>query len=462
MSQTSAKNNTRSFRLRKGLDLNIKGHPQASSIEELQETKVSSVAIVADDYPGMKPTFLVKEGEQVKKGQPLFTDKKNPLVQYTSPAGGKITAINRGAKRAFQSVVVAIDSNEKEVVFTSFTKANLQKMKREDVVKNLLACGLWTSIIARPYGKVANPEAEPSSLFINAMDTAPHAPSPDAIIANRAEAFEAGVLALSHLSKKTFVVKKADSTLNDIQADSVENVTFDGPHPAGLSGTHIHFLDPVYKEKQVWSVQYPDVLAIGDLFLTGKLNVERIVSLAGPAAKNPRLLKTRRGASLAELTQNEMKASTRVVSGSLLSGRTAKESFAYLGQFHNQISLVSEQIEREFLGWMSPGANKFSVKNVFLSAFTSGKSKEWNFTAALNGSHRTIIPVGSYEKVMPLDMQPTFLLRAMLSNNLDLAENLGVLELIEEDMALLTFVSPTKDNFAQDLRHVLTEIEREG
>lgn len=466
MEQTSA-NNKKNIKIRKGLDLKIKGSPKAQEIREIEEKTVSQVAVTADDYPGIKPTFLVKEGDKVKKGQPLFSDKKNPLVLYTAPAGGKVTAINRGQRRAFQSVVIETEKNEKEIEFNAYTRARLARLKKEDVINNLLQSGLWPSLIARPYGKVANPEKEAAAVFINAMDSAPHAPSADLIIGERLNAFEAGVKVLSRLtSGKTYVVKKSGSTLPDWEGETITNVCFSGPHPSGLSGTHIHFLEPVHKNKEVWSVQYPDVLAIGELFLSGKLHVERIISLAGPAAENPRLIKTRRGAWLQEICQGESYRSNdlekvRVVSGSLLSGRSAEGSFAYLGQFHNQISLISEKVEREFMGWLAPGFNKFSVKNVFASS-CMGAKKEWNFTTALNGSHRTIIPVGSYEKVMPLDMEPTFLLRALLSNNLELAEDLGVLELIEEDMALLTFVSPTKDNFAANLRHTLTEIEREG
>lgn len=453
---------TKSVRIKRGLDLNIKGSPKIDKLGVVAIEKKSArhVAILGDDYPGMKPTFLVKEGDKVQKGQALFTDKKNPRVQYTAKAAGKIIAIHRGAKRAFESVVIEVDAIEKELQFKSYTARALEKAKREDIVQNLLDSGLWTSIIARPYGKVANPESQPSSLFINAMDTEPHAPPPEFIIEHYDKAFALGVKVLSRLADKTFLIKKENSTLPHF--DEVENISFSGPHPAGLSGTHIHFLDPVYKDKTVWSVRYADVIAIGELFQTGKLHDERVIAITGPKASYPRLVRTRAGADLNQILQDEFEGeNVRVVSGSLLSGRTASNAFAYLGHFHNQVSLISEDIERQFLGWLSPGLNKFSIKNTFLSAFAN-KAKEWNFTTALNGSHRSIVPIGSYEKIMPLDMEPTFLLRAMLSNDLELAENLGVLELIEEDMSLLTFVSPTKDNFSLDLRRILTEIEKEG
>lgn len=453
---------TKSFRIKRGLDLNIKGNPKINniSVAGLEKKTTRHVAIIGEDYPGMKPTLLVKEGDKVQKGQALFTDKKNPRVQYTAKAAGKVVAIHRGAKRAFQSVVLEVDAIEKELQFKSYSEKALEKATREDIIKNLLDSGLWTSIIARPYGKVADPDTQPNSLFINTMDSEPHAPPPEWIIEQYDKEFAFGVQVLARLANKTFLVKKANSTLPHF--DLVENISFSGPHPAGLAGTHIHFLDPVHKGKTVWSVRYADVIAIGELFQTGKLNDERVIAISGPKATHPRLIRTRAGADLNQIMQDEFEGeNVRIVSGSLLSGRTAAAAFAYLGQFHNQVSLISENIERQFLGWLAPGGNKFSIKNTFLSALT-GKNKEWNFTTALNGSHRSIIPIGSYEKIMPLDMEPTFLLRAILSNDLDLAENLGALELIEEDMSLLTFVSPTKDNFALDLRRILTEIEREG
>jgi len=246
-----------------------------------------------------------------------------------------------------------------------------------------------------------------------------------------------------------------------LDAGSIEVEEFKGPHPAGLPGTHIHFLDPVNRNKVVWHVQAQDVVAIGKLFVTGKLCCDRIVSLAGPQVKNPRLLRTRIGASIEELADGELQdGENRVISGSVLSGRVAGGSLGFLGRYHQQITVLEEGNQREFLGWLTPGFNKFSLKKILFSALMPGK--KFAFDTALNGGKRSVFPIGSYEKVMPMDIIPTYLLRSMMVDDVEEAEKLGCLELVEEDLALCTFVSPAKQDYGIVLRRNLTIIEKEG
>ncbi|MCH7689100.1 MAG: Na(+)-translocating NADH-quinone reductase subunit A, partial [Planctomycetes bacterium] len=395
----------------KGLDLPIAGEPK-QTIET--GPAVTTVALVADDYIGMKPTMIVKQGDSVRLGQLLFEDKMNLGVRFTSPGCGTVAAINRGAKRALQSVIVELEGNDEET-FQSYHDSDLSALTREQVRSNLLNSGLWTCIRSRPYGKLPHPESTPHSLFVTAMDSNPLAADPEIIIGENEPAFVYGLQVVRHLTEgKLFLCKAPGTTIAGSDLDFVTVEEFSGPHPAGLPGTHIHFLDPVSDKKTVWHLNYQDVIAIGKLFATGKLSVERVISLGGPSVKNPRLLRTRIGANTGDLTREELEGETednRVVSGSVLSGRTAVEPFDFLGRFHLQLSALPEGRERLFLGWQRPGFDTFSVKRVFASAFM-GAGKKFRFNTSTEGSNRAMVPIGMYEKVMPLDIIPTFLLRA--------------------------------------------------
>lgn len=445
------------IKLKKGLDLPIEGTPQQVVSSGPTVTKV---ALIGDDVVGMKPSMIIKVGDKVKTGQLLFTDKKTEGVRYTSPATGEVVEVNRGARRAFQSVVIKIEGSDDHVSFDSYKGSSVSSYDEQAMKDLLVESGMWPSLRVRPYSKVADPKTSPSSIFVTAIDTHPLSADPELIIKENEAAFKLGVEAMTKLSSKVHVCTKANSKVPSVDGSASEQ--FDGPHPAGLVGTHIHFIDPVGENKFVWHVGYQDVIAIGKLIEDGKLFTERVISLAGPVARNPRLLKTRMGACLVELTKGESfeNEAIRTVSGSVLGGRTANDAFAFLGRFHNQVSLLKEGHERELLGWHSPGFDRFSVKPIYLSKLFGKKS--FSFSTDANGSLRSIVPVGSYEKVMPLDILPTFLLRSIMSGNTEMCTKLGALELDEEDIALCTFVDPCKNNFAPKLRDVLNTIEKEG
>ncbi|WP_404361873.1 Na(+)-translocating NADH-quinone reductase subunit A [Marinobacter sp.] len=447
------------IKIKKGLDLPISGAPEQTITEG---KPVRHVALIGFDYNGMKPTMAVKEGDRVKRGSLLFTDKKTEGVRYTSPAAGVVKEINRGERRVFQSIVIEIDGDEAET-FARYSESDLAGLERQQVVDNLLESGLWTALRTRPYSKVPEIDSAPHSIFVSVMDTNPLAADPTVIINENRAAFEQGLQILSRLTAgKVFVTGKPGSDVPVPKTDGIEVQQFDGVHPAGNVGTHIHYLDPVVGDKVVWSIGYQDVIDIGGLFVTGELPVARIVAIGGPRAVKPRLVRTRVGASLPELLEGEVATDceVRMISGSVFGGRRGAGPCAYLGRFANQVSVLEEGYKREFLGWLSPGPRRYSKLNIYVSKLMKGRL--FDMTTSTNGSERAMVPVGAYEDVMPLDILPTQLLRSLIVGDTETAQKLGALELDEEDLALCTFVCPGKYEYGPILRDNLTRIEIEG
>lgn len=452
---------THHFKLKKGLDLPILGAPDQTIHPG---GAVERVAVLGHDYVGMKPTMLVSEGEKVALGEPLFEDKKNPGVVFTSPGAGVVEAINRGKKRVLQSVVIRLDGDD-AVRFDSVPSTAIKTLPAERVRETLIKSGLWTALRTRPYSKAPAVDSKPSAIFVTAIDSNPLAGDPAVIIAEQADAFRDGVAVLKQLAagRKVWVCKAPDARLPHADDEQVHTATFEGPHPAGLPGTHIHMIDPVGVGKTAWHIGYQDVIAVGKLFTEGTLWTERVIAVSGPNVKHPRLLKTRLGANIDDVVDAEEleESNARPISGSVWAGRRAVGWANYLGRFHRQITVIPEATERQFLGWVRPGGDKFSVLNVFFSALGRGRRK-FAFNTAENGSPRAMVPIGNYEKVMPLDILATQLLRAILVRDTDSAQQLGALELDEEDLALCSFVCVGKYNFGPHLRASLEQIEVEG
>ncbi|MBL4909183.1 MAG: Na(+)-translocating NADH-quinone reductase subunit A [Alteromonadaceae bacterium] len=442
--------------IKKGLDVPVNGAPQQVIHDG---PSIKTVATLGEEFVGMRPTMFVKVGDRVAKGQAIFEDKKNPGVKFTAHAAGVVKEINRGEKRVLQSVVIEVDGHAQET-FTSYPAAQLDSLAREDVVSNLVNSGLWTALRTRPFSKVPPINSTTSAIFVSAIDTNPLAADPEVIINEQAEAFKNGLTILSRLTDGDVFVGKAPGA-NIPVVDNIKVNEFAGKHPAGLVGTHIHFLKPVNADNFVWHLGYQDVIAFGQLFTTGELHNERVIALAGPAAKNPRLVRTVLGANTDELIAGEVvDGELRVVSGSLLLGSAAATVHAYLGRYHVQLSLLLEGREKEFIGYMMPGSDKFSVTRAYLSHLMP--SKLFNMTTTTNGSERAMVPIGNFERVMPLDILPTLLLRDLCAGDTDSAQQLGALELDEEDLALCTFVCPGKTDYGVHLRDCLTTIEKEG
>lgn len=446
-------------RLTKGLDLPIQGAPSLN-IDTTQKT--SSVAVTGADFVGMKPTMLVKEGDSVKIGQPLFSCKKNIGLMFTSPAAGKIKEIRRGERRVFQNIEIEVAESEEHTSFKSHLGKSAESYSADEMRKLLIESGEWVSLRQRPYDKVADVDRRPSAIFVTAIDTNPLAMPVNSVLKQRQEDFSEGVKALSVLSEdKTYICQSPnDSAWENPKGKNIEVVEFSGPHPAGNPGTHIHFLEPVHGDKIVWHVGYQDVVAIGHLIKTGQLELHKVISFAGPNALKPRLMKVRRGAKLTELSQGEVMPDSRVISGSVLNGRTIDSEFQFLGHYANQVSIIEEDDKRELLGWHTPGFDRFSNMNIYVSKLNP--FKKFKMTSSTNGSLRAMVPIGAFEKVNPLDILPTQLLRALASKDTDTAQELGCMDLAEEDLALMTYVAPGKVDFGQLLRENLATIEKEG
>ena len=442
--------------IKQGLDIPLYGAPEQRIYSTLPSPEV---ALIGPDYQGMRPTMLVGEGDRVKRGQVVFSCKKRAGVNYTAPAGGKVVAIKRGERRRFETLVIAVDQQEQAVAFEPIV--DFATATRTRVQTTLLDSGLWTSLRTRPYSKAPLPDSVPGDIFVQVIDTHPLAADQEVIISQDLRAFNHGLQALCELTDgKVYVCVRGGSLLTSPR-EQIVIAPFIGPHPAGNPGTHMHLLSAVSERKSNWWLDAQDVIAMGKLFLTGELNCTRVVALAGPQVKAPRLLRTRIGACLDHLTRYQLySGESRVIAGSVLYGRERTQPFHYLARFARQVTVLREDREREFLGWHSPGFNKFSIKPIYLSAMNP--SKKFRLTTTTHGSRRAIVPIGMYEKVMPLDILPTLLLRSLSAQDSEYARRLGALELDEEDLALCTFVDPGKNDFGPLLRQSLETIEREG
>jgi Na+-transporting NADH:ubiquinone oxidoreductase subunit A len=428
------------IKIKKGLDIPLAGAPEQRITPGAD---VTSVALLGPDTHDLKPGMLVREGDRVKLGQPIFTDKDNPGVNFTSPGSGVVAKVNRGERRVLQSVVISLDGDDEET-FASYEPGELAGLDGDAVRENLLASGLWTALRTRPFSKVPAPDGEARALFVTAIDTNPLAADPSVIIKTDPDAFRLGLTLLSKLVHgPVYICTAPDADCECPNEEPFRHATFSGKHPAGLVGTHIHFLDPVGEHKVVWHIGYQDVMAVGRLFTTGKLPVERIVALGGPMVKEPRLISTRVGAHTSEIIRGELeKGNVRVVSGSVLSGHRAAGWAAYLGRYDSQICVLPDGKPREFLSFLRPGFGRFSAARVYAGNLLG---KSFGFTTSQNG-----------------DILPTPLLKALIVRDTDTAQSLGCLELDEEDLALCSFVCNGKYEYGPHLRKNLHEIEVNG
>jgi Na+-transporting NADH:ubiquinone oxidoreductase subunit A len=448
------------FKIKKGLNVPIAGQPE----QRIHEAPtVSRVGLVGTDYRGRKrlPTMLVKEGDRVKLGQPVARGKDLTDIVATAPGAGVVEQINRGERRYVQSLVIRLEGAAEET-FNAYAPEALVRLNRGQVTENLIASGLWLAFRTRPYSLAADPAEEPRAIFVTAIDTHPLAADPAVIIKDARDDWLNGLGLVAKLTDGNVQLCTAAGSeipTGDLAAVSVAE--FAGPHPAGLVGTHIHLISPVSATKTVWHLGYQDVIAIGRVFTSGRLPTERIVAVGGPAIRNPRLIRTRLGAKTTELVENDlMGKDCRVVSGSVLAGRRAVAWAEYLGRYHNQITVLNEGRKRVFMHWARLGTDRYSAIPIYVGA--TGNKRPFPLTTSENGSPRALVPIGSYERVMPLDILPTQLLRALVVRDTDTAQQLGCLELDEEDLALCSFVCPGKHDFGPILRQNLDHILREG
>ncbi|HPY39373.1 MAG TPA: Na(+)-translocating NADH-quinone reductase subunit A [Thiolinea sp.] len=444
------------MKITQGLDIPIAGKPEQKIYDHPQPT---TLAILGRDFHELKPALQVKEGDLVKAGQVLFSHRKHAGINFTAPCAGIVKAINRGEKRALVSVVLQVASEEECIDFGAHEPASLSSLDEATIREKLQASGQWIAFRTRPYSYIPDTQAKAAAIFVTAMDTRPLAADPKVVIAEQSEAFQHGLIVLARLAPKVYVCHEQGYSPPKVQDPHIVYASFAGVHPAGLPGTHIHFLEPVSEKRSVWHLNYQDVIAIGKLFTTGKLFVERIIALAGPAVKKPRLIRTRLGANTDGIVSGELIAGPyRVISGSVLAGQTATQESAYLGRYDLQVSAISEEQPRVFLHWLRPWLSEYSMLPVFLKPGLN--KQEFAMTSTQNGSHRAMVPLGNYEAVMPLDILATQLLRSLLIRDTVMAQQLGALELDEEDLALCTFVCHSKYEYGPALRDCLHMLER--
>jgi len=451
----------RTIRIRTGLDIPVAGEPEQVLYPG---PGVKHVALCGVDYVGLRPRMLVEVGDAVGLGQSLWEDKRDPAVNYASPGRGRVVAINRGARRVLESVVVRLEhSASADVTFEPLTSRQTEALDRGQIVERLLRSGLWTAFRTRPFSRVPPSESAPRSIFVTAIDTRPLAPDPAVVVAADIQAFVTGLLLLTRLTQGPVWLCTAPGwqfTLPGI--DRVQLVTFAGPHPAGLPGTHMHFLDPVGPGRTAWHIGFQDVTALGRLFRKGTIDTSRVVSLCGTCVKEPRLVTTQLGASLEELLAEGLCANSicRTISGSVLGGRAARGTLAYLGRYHDQVSVLQEGGAAYPFGWMGLFPRRFTIAPTF--SRQSGFRRRFPFSTTQNGRFAGMLPMRVFDRVMPLDILPSPLLRALLVKDTDRAQALGCLELDEEDLALCSFVCPAKNDYGAALRINLDQIEREG
>lgn len=445
------------FAFKKGLDLPITGAPDQTIHDG---PAIRSVAILGPDYLGLKPKMLVAEGDDVERGTALFCHKDSPEVVFVAPAKGRVRAINRGARRVLQSVVIDVDDAfAPGIAFGPIGP----DAGADEVAQKLCASGLWTAFRTRPYSKVPAADSRPAAIYVQAMESDPLAADAALIINEKAEAFSTGLAAVAKLSEgKTYLCHAPGASIPGGDIPGVEAATFSGPHPAGLPGTHMHYLEPPTTDKIVWTISYQDVLAVGQLALTGHLDPSLVISLAGPRASNPRLIRTMLGACISDLIAGEIEgdAPIRPISGSVLSGRMSEGPFDYIGRYARAITLITEDTKQTFMGWIAPRRDQFGFLPVLASAFSKGR--KYDMGSNLHGGRRAMVPIGIFEELMPQDFLPTQLLRALLVMDTDSAQKLGALELDEEDLALCTFACPAKYEYGLALRDSLAKIEKEG
>ncbi len=444
------------FKLKRGLDIRLKGAAEAT----LENAPAPvTVALKPIDFSGLTPKLSVKAEAQVKAGDALFFDKYNPEILFTSPISGTVKAVNRGERRKILEVVVEADGTNE---FVAFTQADPLKLKREEIIGQLLTSGLWPFIKQRPYGTLAKPSDQPKNIFISGFDSAPIAPDYEFIFKNEIENIQTGINAVSKLTEGKVYFGLNGKVGSSIFAGlkNVELNSFSGPHPAGNVGIQIHQIAPINKGDVVWTLSVQALVYIGRLFKTGQLNLSKIIALNGSEVKAPKYVQTVHGAAISSIVKGKtaQEAPERIISGNVLTGRQV-DNDDYLGFFAQQVTVIPEGEHYEFMGWAEPGVNKFSASKAFLSKVFPKKA--YTLDANMNGGERAFVMSGQYEKFLPMDILPVFLLKAILANDIDKMEQLGIYELVEEDLALCEFACTSKIKVQQVLREGLDTMVKE-
>ncbi len=433
------------IKIKKGLDIPLAG--KAETV--FGQTQLPGLfAVKPIDFHGITPKVVVKEGEAVKIGSVLFYDKYHPEVKFVSPVSGKLKSVNRGERRRILEVIIENDGKDE---FVDFGVADPQAMDRDSIVNRLLESGAWPYLRQRPYDVIANPQETPKAIFISGFDSAPLAPDMDFVLTGQEAAFKTGMEVLKKLAPEVHLGISNDAAsklYNSLQGVHLHK--FSGPHPAGNVGIQIHHVSPINKGERVWVIQPQEIVSIGLLFSQGKHDFSRVIAVTGSEVLKPGYLRYRLGASVSEIVASGVNAgSLRFISGNVLTGDDVG-SDGYLGFYHSQVTVIPEGDEYEFLGWALPGFGKFSVSRTYFSWMN--KNKQYKLNANMHGGERAIVMSGQLEKVLPMDLLPEFLIKAILVDDIDKMEQLGIYEIVEEDIALCEFVDTSKMELQSILR----------
>jgi len=442
------------IKIRKGLNIKLQGSAKPE-IETLPAPQ--KVALKPTDFQGLTPKLKVKADDVVKAGEALFFDKYHPEIQFTAPVGGKVVSVNRGERRKVLEIIIEADA---KVGSAEFRKADPKSLTTGEIKEQLLNSGMWPFIKRRPYGITASPEEKPKAIYISTFDTAPLAPDFGLIMKGQLSTFQTGIDALAKLTEGKVYLGVIEGSVFSGVKNVVIN-TFEGPHPAGNVGVQIANTNPINKGEVIWTINVQDVLFIGRLFETGKVDFSKVIALTGSEVENPKYYKTVLGAEVSSVISGKLKKSEnkqRIISGNVLTG-TQVSNQSYLGYYDSQITVIPEGDTYEFMGWGTPGISKFSASKTFLSSLFP--KKEYILDANLHGGERAFVLSGQYEKYVPMDILPVFLLKAILANDIDKMEQLGIYEVIEEDLALCEYACTSKIKVQEILRKGINEMIKE-
>ena len=443
------------IKITKGHDLKISGIPDKNIAYPAQ---YSTVAIMPNDFRGVKPKLLVKEGDKVDIGSPLFFNKINPEVKWASPGCGKVKDIVYGPRRVIEKIEIELDKDQNCIDYKTYTREEISSLSSEQVLENILNANLFTFFRQRPFNVIPNHKIPPRDIFISGINTSPLSVDIEVVMASQLEDFQYGIDAISKLTKgNVFLTTKRNSILS-----SVENVklnTISGPHPAGNVGIQIHHIAHLKPGEIVWTINPQDVVSLGRLFKNGRYHPERIISVGGPSVKTPSYSKVTAGIPVnALINDNLTSENIRIISGDVLTGRSVS-SQDYLSFYDYSLSVISNDIKREFIGMLNPGSSssRYSLTPVFVSL----ADKLFNFTSSQNGSHRAVVPINTWENVLPMDILPNELYRSIMAKDIEEMENLGIIECDDEDFALCSFACPSKTDVSGVIRQGLNLLQAE-
>ena len=436
------------IKTKKGLNLPISGNP---SLDVDSSTAINSIALLGADFVGLKPTMMVDEGDTVLSGQKLFENKKNPGTYITTPSSGIVKSINRGEKRRFLSLIIETDESLDSLKF------NLNDYSKP--IDLLVDTGTLAYFRTRPYNRMPVPSELPSAIFVNACDTNPLSVDPHELIKLDQDLFNKGLKFIKSINDEIKIFCSFQNKDFDQSVEAVSYNQFAGPHPAGLVGTHIHFLYPVGQNRSVWTISWQEVISLGYLLQNNKLRSDKNVAIGGPNARDPKILKVKYGSNLSELTAGKILENSRVISGSVLNGHTGENVMNYLGSFDNQVSILPDESNDILFNWAMPGSKLHSKLPAFISSWI--KPNSFIFNVAMNGGNRAIVPISSYQEIMPLNILMTQLLKSLVTLDIELGEKLGVLELAPEDVALASYVCPSKYDYQSILDSNLEKMYEE-